>query len=323
MALLLLDKDVRQLLTMDAALAAVEDAFVSLARGDAVNVPRQRGVLPEATLNVLAAVSRKLDAAVLKAYPVIRKDATVGSSLTLLLYRLSTGRLDAIMEASSLGQIRTGAASGVAAKYMACPDSKAMTLFGSGFQAQTQVEALVRVLPSLKRINVVSRSSQNASRFCSSLQAAFNVEAVPAPNIEQAVGDADVVTTATGSHQPLFDGAWLRPGVHINAVGSNYAEKRELDSIAIQRASRIVVDDMAVAKVESGDLIGAAKEIDLDWSSIRPLSDILAGLAPGRVAPDEITLFESQGIGLEDLAVACHVLGRAHESGCGIEVPIR
>jgi ornithine cyclodeaminase/alanine dehydrogenase-like protein (mu-crystallin family) len=227
------------------------------------------------------------------------------------------------MEASSLGQIRTGAASGVAAKYMACPDSKAMTLFGSGFQAQTQVEALVRVLPSLKRINVVSRSSQNASRFCSSLQAAFNVEAVPAPNIEQAVGDADVVTTATGSHQPLFDGAWLRPGVHINAVGSNYAEKRELDSIAIQRASRIVVDDMAVAKVESGDLIGAAKEIDLDWSAIRPLSDILAGLAPGRVAPDEITLFESQGIGLEDLAVACHVLGRARESGCGIEVPIR
>lgn len=323
MALLLLDKDVRQLLTMDAALAAVEDAFVSLARGDAVNVPRQRGVLPEATLNVLAAVSRKLDAAVLKAYPVIRKDVTVGSSLTLLLYRLSTGRLDAIMEASSLGQIRTGAASGVAAKYMACPDSKAMTLFGSGFQAQTQVEALVRVLPSLKRINVVSRSSQNASRFCSSLQAAFNVEAVPAPNIEQAVGDADVVTTATGSHQPLFDGAWLRPGVHINAVGSNYAEKRELDSIAIQRASRIVVDDMAVAKVESGDLIGAAKEIDLDWSAIRPLSDILAGLAPGRVAPDEITLFESQGIGLEDLAVACHVLGRARESGCGIEVPIR
>jgi alanine dehydrogenase len=143
MALLLLDKDVRQLLTMDAALAAVEDAFVSLARGDAVNVPRQRGVLPEATLNVLAAVSRKLDAAVLKAW------------------------LDAIMEASSLGQIRTGAASGVAAKYMACPDSKVMALFGSGFQAQTQVEALVRVLPSLKRINVVSRSSQNASRFCS------------------------------------------------------------------------------------------------------------------------------------------------------------
>jgi ornithine cyclodeaminase/alanine dehydrogenase-like protein (mu-crystallin family) len=323
MALLLLDKDVRQLLTMDAALAAVEDAFLSLARGDAVNVPRQRGVLPEATLNVLAAVSRKLDAAVLKSYPVIRKDVTVGSSLTLLLYRISTGRLDAIMEASSLGRIRTGAASGVAARYMARPDSKVMTLFGSGFQAQTQVEALARVLPSLERINVVSRSAENARRFCASVKASLDVEAVHAQNIDQALGEADVITTATGTHQPLFDGDRLRPGVHISAVGSNYAEKRELDSVAIQRSSRIVVDDIAVAKIESGDLIAAANEIDLDWNSIRPLSDIVGGLAPGRVAPDEITLFESQGIGLEDLAVACHVLSRARESGCGIEVPIR
>ena len=323
MALLLLDKDVRQLLTMDAALAVVEDAFLSLARGDAVNVPRQRGVLPEATLNVLAAVSRKLDAAVLKSYPVISKDVTVGSSLTLLLYRISTGRLDAIMEASSLGQIRTGAASGVAAKCMARPDSRVMTLFGSGFQAQTQVEALARVLPSLERINVVSRSSENARRFCSSVKAAFDVEAVPARNVEQAVREADVITTATGSHEPLFDGAWPRDGVHLNAVGSNYAEKRELDTVAIRRANRIVVDDVAVAKMESGDLIGAAQEMELDWSSIRPLSDVVAGLAPGRVALDEITLFESQGIGMEDLAVACHVLSRARESGCGIEVPIR
>jgi ornithine cyclodeaminase/alanine dehydrogenase-like protein (mu-crystallin family) len=323
MALLLLDKDVRQLLTMDAALAAVEDAFVSLARGDAVNVPRQRGVLPEATLNVLAALSRKLDTATLKSYPVIRRDVTVGSSLTLLLYRISTGRLDAIMEAGSLGQIRTGAASGVAAKYIARPDSKVMTLFGSGFQAQTQVEALVRVLPSLNRINVVSRSAERALRFCENVMAAVAIEAVHAHNIEEAVAQADVITTATGSHQPLFDGAWLRPGVHINAVGSNYAEKRELDTVAIQRADRIVVDDVVVARIECGDLIGAAQEIELDWSSIRPLSDVVAGLAPGRVARDEITLFESQGIGLEDLAVACHVLTRARASGRGIEVPIR
>jgi alanine dehydrogenase len=304
-------------------LAAVEDAFLSLARGDAINVPRQRGVLPEATLNVLAAISRKLDAAVLKSYPIIRQDVTVGSSLTLLLYRISTGRLDAIMEASSLGQVRTGAASGVAAKHMARMDSKVMTIFGSGFQAETQVEALVRVLPSLERINVVGRSSDRARRFCANVMAAVDVEVVHAQNIEQAVAAADVITTATGSHEPLFDGAWLRRGVHINAIGSNYAEKRELDAVAIQRANRIVADDVAVAKIESGDLIVAAKEIDLDWSSIRPLSDIVAGLAPGRIAHDEITLFESQGIGMEDLAVACHVLSRARESGCGTEIPIR
>jgi alanine dehydrogenase len=318
-ALLLREADVRRLLTMDAALGAVEDAFLSVAHGHAVNMPRQRGVMPEATLNVLAALSRTLDAAVLKAYPVIRRDVTVGSSLTLLLYRISTGGLEAIMEASLLGQVRTGAASGVAAKYMARPDSTVMTIFGSGFQAQSQIEALTRVLPALGRINVVGRSAERARQFCSDVMAAVDVEAVHAQDIQQAVAAADVVTTATGSREPLFDGAWLKPGVHVNAVGSNYAQKRELDTVAVRRASRIVVDDIDVAKMESGDLMG----IDLDWSSIRPLSDIVAGRAPGRASRDEITLFESQGLGLEDLAVACLVLRLARESGCGMEIPIR
>lgn len=319
MALLLREADVKQLLTMDEALAVVEDAFASVASGDAVNVPRVRGTLPEATLNVLAAVSRKLDAAVVKCYPVVRKDVTVGSSLTVLVYRISTGALDAIVEASLLGQIRTGAASGVAAKYMARPDSRVMTLFGAGFQAQSQVEALARVLPRLERINLVSRSPERARTFCDELMAAVDVEVAIAEDVEQAIAAADVVTTATGSSRPLFDGAWLQPGVHVNAVGSNYAEKRELDTVAVKRASRIVVDDIAVAQIESGDLIGAG----VDWSAIRPLSDVVSGRAPGRASRDEITLFESQGLGLEDLAVACHVVRRARESGRGIEIPIR
>ena len=323
MALLLLENDVRQLLTMDAALLAVEDAFLSLARGDATNVPRYRGVLPGVTLNVMAAVSRRLDAAVVKSYPVIRQDVTVASTSTLLVYRISTGKLDAIMEAGSLGQIRTGAASGVAAKYMARPSSKLMTVFGSGFQAETQVDALAKVLPSLERIEVVSRSPENAQRFCKRVMAKVGVDARAADGIESAVSQADVITTATGSYRPVFDGAWLRPGVHINAIGSNYAEKRELDAVTIQRADRIVADDIAVARMESGDLICAANETDLDWSSIRSLGDVVGGLAPGRAADDEITLFESQGIALEDLAVACLVLSRAREAGRGIEIPIQ
>jgi ornithine cyclodeaminase/alanine dehydrogenase-like protein (mu-crystallin family) len=319
MALLLREADVKQLLTMDEALPVIEDAFASMASGDAVNVPRVRGALPEATLNVLAAVSRKLDAAAVKCYPVVRKDVTVGSSLTLLLYRISTGALDAIIEASVLGQIRTGAASGVAAKHMARPDSRVMTVFGAGFQAQSQLDALTRALPSLARIQVVGRSAERAQQFCREVMATADVEAVPVQDVEQAIASADVVTTATGAHRPLFDGAWLRAGVHVNAVGSNYAEKRELDALAVKRASRIVVDDIAVAKIESGDLIG----VDVDWSAIRPLSDVVAGRAPGRASREEITLFESQGLGLEDLAVACHVVRRARERGAGIEVPIR
>src|SRR5205814_501951 len=105
--------------------------------------------------------------------------------------------------------------------------------------------------------------------------------------------------------------------------GSNFSEKQELDAIAVSRAHRIVVDDLAVAKTESGDLISAEAQSGLNWNAIRPLSDIVGGLAPGRDSPEEITLFESQGIGLEDLAVACHVLKRARESGIGMELPIR
>ena len=143
-----------------------------------------------------------------------------------------------------------------------------------------------------------------------------------ASDVERAVVEADVITTATGAHRPLFSGSWLRPGVHVNAIGSNFAEKQELDATAVRRASHIVVDDMAVARMESGDLIAADAEGKFDWSAVRPLSDVVGGLAPGRTTSEEITLFESQGIGLEDLAAACHVLKRARELGIGMEIPI-
>ena len=323
MALLLVDADVRRLLTMDEALEVVEDAFRSVAKGEATNFPRQRGVLPGVTLNILSAISTKLDAAGIKSYPIVRQDVSVGSSFTMLIYSLSSGTLDAILEASSLGQIRTGAASGVAAKYMARSDSRVLTIFGSGFQAETQLEAMTRVLPKLERVNVVSRALERAQRFCEGLKRSFDVEMIVARDHRRAVEEADVVITATGAHRPVFDGNWLRPGVHINAIGSNFAEKQELDATSVIRASRIVVDDMAVARMESGDLIAAEAQVGLDWSAIRPLSDIVGGLAPGRASPEEITLFESHGLGLEDLAAACRVVERARERGMGIEIPIR
>ena len=322
MARLLLEADVRRLLPMDEALVVLEDAFRSVAHREATNFPRYRGARPGVTLNVLSAISARLDAAVVKAYPIVRQDVTVGSTLTVLLYNLSTGALDAILEGSALGQIRTGAASGVAAKYMARLDSRVVTLFGAGFQAESQIEALSRVLPKLERVNLVSRSTTRAQQFCEAMMRSTGLRVVVTSDVERAVSEADVITTATGAHRPLFSGSWLRPGVHVNAIGSNFAEKQELDATAVRRASRIVVDDMAVAKMESGDLIAADAEGALDWSAVRPLSDVVGGLAPGRTTAEEITLFESQGIGLEDLAAACHVLTRARELEIGMEIPI-
>jgi ornithine cyclodeaminase/alanine dehydrogenase-like protein (mu-crystallin family) len=198
-----------------------------------------------------------------------------------------------------------------------------MTLFGAGFQAESQIDALARVLPKLERVNVVSRSMTRAQQFCDTAMRAMKVHVAVRTDVERAVSEADVITTASGAHHALFSGSWLRPGVHINAIGSNFAEKREIDGTTVRRAERIVVDDLAVAKMESGDLIAADAEAALDWSAVRPLSEIVGGVVPGRTSPDEITLFESQGIGLEDLAAACHVVKRARESGIGMEIPIR
>jgi ornithine cyclodeaminase/alanine dehydrogenase-like protein (mu-crystallin family) len=323
MALLLSEQDVRSLLTMDDALVAVEDAFRSIAHGTALNVPRQRGAMTGVTMNTLCAISTALDVTGVKCYPIVRQDVTVGSSLTMLVYRISTGALIGILEASVLSQIRTGAASGVAAKYLARAASRVMTLFGPGWQAESQLEALVRVLPKLERVNVIGRSPERARRFCDAMSKRLNLELVIAGEPQAAVMEADVITTATGAHTPVFDGRWLGPGTFVNAVGSNFADKRELDTVAVQRAQRIVVDDLAVARIESGDLLAAEAQAGLDWSAVVPLSEVVAGKVPGRTSPEDITLFESQGLALEDLAVAARVLELAGERGIGTEIPIK
>ena len=323
MALILYEKDVERLLTIEEAIGVVEAAFRTVESGEATNFPRQRSVTQTVTLNVLPAVSNALDAAAIKCYPIVRSDITVGSNFTLLVYRISTGALLGIVEAGALGQIRTGAASAVATRYMARPDSRVVTLFGSGYQAESQLIAMNCVLPKLSKVNVVGRSAERASQFCARISARLECDIAVASDVRSAVLEADVVVTATGSHVPLFDGSWLRPGVHINAIGSNFLDKQEIDVTTVLRSDRVVADDVAVARIESGDLIKAVSEGGLGWDTVVTLADVVAGVVPGRVAPDDITLFESQGIGLEDLAVACHVLDAARKQGLGVEVELR
>ena len=323
MALLLQEDDVRRLLTMEHALSAVEDAFRAMASGGAANYVRQRNSHPGVNMNILCAISSVLDAAAIKCYPIVRQDITVGSSFTVLVYRISTGRLDGVLEANTLGQIRTGAASGVATKYLARAESSVMTLFGTGWQAESQLEAVARVLPRLERVNVIGRSAERAARFAELMRSRLKLELIVTGDVEQAVRAADVITTATGSREPLFDGNWLKRGVHINAVGSNFAEKQEIDAVTVRRSDLIVVDDLEVARIESGDLIAAEKAQSVDWKRVEPLCRVVAGAIPGRTTASQITLFESHGLGVEDLAAAVRVLELARQSGVGMEIPIR
>jgi ornithine cyclodeaminase/alanine dehydrogenase-like protein (mu-crystallin family) len=288
-----------------------------------VNLPRQRVSLPDASLNVLAAVSTALDAAAVKCYPIVRNDITVGSSFTVLVYGLSDGSLRGIVEANTLGQIRTGAASGIATRYLARPESRAAVLFGAGWQAASQVEALAAVLPQLQRVQVVGRDQKRVQHFCVTLSERVSRDVRPCADVERAVHEADIIITATGASAPLFDGRWMRAGVHINAVGSNYAEKQELDAPAVDRADIVVVDDVAVARAESGDLIAAEAQGLFKWTDAVPLHEVVARGVSARNSSEQITLFESHGLGLEDLAVAQCALDRALERGVGIEVPIR
>jgi ornithine cyclodeaminase/alanine dehydrogenase len=247
---------------------------------------------------------------------------TVGSSFQVLVYRISTGELVAVLEAEALSQIRTGAASGVATKYLARPESRIMTLFGPGWQAQAQLDAITRVAPELKRVNVIGRTPDKVQRFCADMSARFDLEVIPSRDPRRALAEADIVTTATGSSTPVFDGRSLRPGTHINAVGSNFAGKQEIDAAAVRAASRIVVDDVDVARIECGDLLHPDAAAVLDWSTIHALADVVAGRVPGRASSSEITLFESQGIGLEDLAVASVVIELAQRRGVGTEIAL-
>jgi alanine dehydrogenase len=308
---------------MARALPALEAAFRSVARGEAVNIPRHRGALAHATMNSMGAISTALDLMGVKVYPIVRSDVTVGSSFQVLVYRVSTGALVGVLEAEHLAQIRTGAASGVATKFMARPDSRVMTLFGAGWQARAQLDAIARVLPKLERVYVVGRSPERVQRFCSELGRDARCELVPSTDAQRALMVSDVVTTVTGSATPVFDGQWLRAGTHINAVGSNFAEKQEIDAATVARARRIVADDVDVAKIECGDLLHPSAAAAFAWNDVKPLSDVVAGLTPGRVAADDITLFESQGIGLEDIAMAHVILEQAALSGAGIEIPLQ
>jgi len=324
MALLLKEEHVRAVLGMDDALAALEEAFRAVAQGEAVNVSRHRGALKGTTINAMGGISTALDAAAMKVYPIVRQDITVGSSFQVLIYRISTGELLGVLEAETLSQLRTGAASGVAARHMARPESRVMALVGAGWQAQAQVEALRRVLPKLERIDVViSRSAERTERFCREMAARTGLTLTPTSDARRAVEGADVITTSTGARTPVFDGAWLTPGTHVNAIGSNFAQKQEIDVTAVRRADVIVADDVEVAKIECGDLIDAAAQGALNWARVHGLAQVVAGEIRGRADANQITLFESQGLGLEDLAAGLRAIELARSRGVGIEIPLR
>lgn len=315
MALFLREADVRQVLTMEVALAAVEEALRAMGEGAAVNRPRQRARAGGPLLQAMpAALPHSLG---LKFYCSSRQ----GTRFWVPLFDGATGELLSLMQADFLGMMRTGAASGVATRLLSRPESRVLGVFGTGWQARSQVQAVAAVR-RLERIKVYGRDREKLAAFCREMAAATGVEAVPAASPEEVVRGSDIVTTITSAAAPLFDGRWLEPGTHVNAAGSNRANARELDAEAVARAGLVVVDMLEQAQVESGDLIAAAAEGRFDWGRAVELGAILAGRAAGRTGAREITLFESHGLAAWDVATARRVYELARARGLGVEIDL-
>ena len=318
MALFLSEMDVKKLLTVEMALEAVESAHRDLALGQALDTPRARSRLPQTVLHILQGALPAQGVLGYKAYTSNRS----GNRFLVHLFDAASGRLRAVIEADYLGMIRTGAVSGLAAKCLARPDASVAGVFGAGWQAEGHVRAICAALP-LKQVKVFSRKVDKLQAFCQRLREQTGVDVVPAGSAEETVRGSDLLGTVTTAALPLFDAEWLAAGTHINAAGSNALIRQELSEAAIKRCDLVTVDSVPSALAEAGDLLPVLEKGRLHPRQLVELGDIIIGRHPGRTAQEQITLFESQGMAIQDLAVALRVLNAAQAAGLGQEIPLQ
>ena len=314
MTLLLTENDVESLLDMAATLEAVEAVMRQQAEGRATNRARRRVSLPTAGLNVMFAGAPEFDALGLKAYTV----AGGGARFYTMLFDPGSGELLSIIQSDTLGQTRTGAASGVATRYLAREDAKTLGIYGAGWQAESQLEAIAAVR-KLERVIVYSRREESRKRFAEKMgeKLGINVETTHAAE-EPAF--QDVVVTVTSSSEPVLLGEWLRPGTHVNAAGSNFLFKSETDREVVQRSSFVCVDSREEIGLEAGDLMRPLETGAIFPEAVYELGQVVAGHVPGRRGPEDITLFASQGLAIQDLAAARVVYDRAVERNVGRQI---
>lgn len=317
MALFLTEKEVRQVLTMDMALDGVASAHRELAQGLGSDTPRARSRLPQTALHLLQGALPAQGVLGYKAYTSNRS----GNRFLVHLFDAASGALLAVVEADYLGMMRTGAASGVATRVLARPDAKVAGVFGAGWQAEGHIRALCTVR-SLEQIKVFARKTERLAGFCARMAEETGMSVVPAANPEAVVRESDIVGTVTTAAAPLFEADWLAPGTHINGAGSNALIRQELSEAAVRRCGLVCVDTVATALAEAGDLLPLLEKGRLQARSLVELGDVLIGRHGGRSSPEEITLFESQGLAIQDLAVAKRVLDAAQSLGLGTPLPI-
>jgi alanine dehydrogenase len=307
--LYLTEADVAKLVTPADAIAAVEACFGRLARGEVENRPRVRQKADGGAFAVMSAVDHELRLAGVKSYLWVAS----GTPFAVCLYDVDRGELAAVIEADKLGQLRTGGASAVAAKYLARERARTLGVLGCGWQAESQVLCIREAVPTIERVVAYCRTEESLARFCEQVGA-------EAGETHGDAGECDVVVTVTTSRDPVLRGEWLQPGALVCAVGANDRRARELDNAVLERASFVCCDSREQAKLESGDLIEPVEQGILDWLEVHELHEVVAGDLQGRQTPDDIVLFKSNGIAAWDIAAAALALERAREQHVGVEI---
>ncbi|MFI4876737.1 MAG: ornithine cyclodeaminase family protein [Blastopirellula sp. JB062] len=312
------EAEVAQLLDMSTAVETVDECLKQLSIGGAENVPRRRSRTAGFVLHSMSATAGYLNVSGWKQYVTTK----AGHRFHVGLYDCESGRMKALIEADRLGQLRTGAATGVAARYLAAGTITQLGLFGTGWQAEAQLAAVNEVHP-LTRAFVYSRDEERRQSFAARMSEELNLEILPVHDPREAVEDLPLVITATASKTPVFDGSLLAEGALVCAIGSNWLQKAELDVAAVRLADNIVCDSIEACKLEAGDFVAAQESGDFDWDKPVELGDVLANTAVGRNNKDSVVIFKSVGLAIEDVALAERFYQRAVANpGLGVSLPL-
>jgi alanine dehydrogenase len=307
--LYLTESDVEALVAPADAVEVIEESFRRLGAGDVEIAPRRRLRLTDGSLADMAASDPDSGFAGAKIYSAFAE----GAVSVVCLFDATRPELTAIVEADSLGRLRTGAASGVAARHLAKPAARTLGVIGCGHQAETQVACIRAAVASLERVVAYCRTPDRLAAFCRS------VGAESAESHRQAA-EQDVVVTITTSKDPVLRGEWLQPGALVVAAGANHPSRRELDNVVLERAAFVCCDWREQAQLESGDLIEPIAAGVLDWLEVHELHEVVTGEVQGRQSGSDVVVFKSNGIAAWDLALGAEVWRRAVEQGVGTAV---
>lgn len=317
MAIFISGSDVRSLITIRDAVDAVAAVFKCQGEGGVINPPRQQIDMPGGYLRLTSAIVSPMEKLAVKVScsPVFDSN----SGRTLILLDSVTGRVDALIEVHGMGALRTGAASGVATDVLARTDADTLGVVGPGRQARTQMAAVAAVRP-LKKAIVSGRNPERLAAFCEDMSRELNIPVVAAAQPDE-IYDCDILVAATTSKTPVIFGDRVKPGTHINAIGANRLERQEIDDAVIPRCAIITADNKVQSKLESAALLRAVEQGAITWDDVQDLGAYMINPDSRKRTAEDITLYNSHGVAMEDVALGKKVFELAVEKGVGIEIP--